>query len=241
MEVYIPPKFRNIFDFEEFNSVQSALCHEVLYIMCDLCYEKIFYSSRSLVVSAPTGCGKTVIFELNLIKYLIDCEKATTASASCVVYSEFAHEKLGILQVAPLKSLCHEKFTEWQLKFSPTDLKCIMYTGDSEQLDKDQLTKMALIVTTPVILDYEPKFNPRIQEKLDFLTKSSDEELKLLPLVQYCFVDECCLVQFLTKCFCECDVPVYKTNFFRQNIACREMMPLPSTVDSFALLPRRAP
>ncbi|TGZ60826.1 hypothetical protein CRM22_008320 [Opisthorchis felineus] len=152
MEVYIPPKFRNIFKFEEFNSVQSALCDE------------IFYSSRSLVVSAPTGCGKTVIFELNLIKYLVDCEKSTTRSSSCVVY------------IAPLKSLCHEKFTEWQLKFSPTDLKCIMYTGDSEHVDKDQLAKMALIVTTP--------------EKLDFLTKSSDEELQLLPLVQYCFVDE---------------------------------------------------
>ncbi|KER30250.1 hypothetical protein T265_13216, partial [Opisthorchis viverrini] len=65
-----------------------------------------------------------------------------------------------------------------------------MYTGDSEQLDRDQLTKMALIVTTPVILGYEPKFILCIQEKLDFLTKSSDEELKLLPMVRYCFVDE---------------------------------------------------
>jgi replicative superfamily II helicase len=56
--------------------------------------------------------------------------------------------------VAPLKALCTEKFVEWQEKFeSLHGLKCIEYTGDTED-DKeksfDKLDSANIICTTPV-------------------------------------------------------------------------------------------
>ncbi|KAF7255818.1 hypothetical protein EG68_07047 [Paragonimus skrjabini miyazakii] len=154
METYIPQEYRSIFKFDELNSVQTVLCDE------------IFFSSRSLVVSAPTGCGKTVIFELNIIKYLIECTKIESDEISCVLY------------IAPLKSLCTEKFVEWEKKFAHTTMTCILSTGDSEPLDWNHLMKRTLIVTTP--------------EKLDGFIKSSEEGCKLLKSIRYCFVDEFC-------------------------------------------------
>lgn len=47
-----------IFTFSHFNDVQTR------------CYDELIYSDTNVVVSAPTGCGKTVILELAIIKML---------------------------------------------------------------------------------------------------------------------------------------------------------------------------
>lgn len=63
--------------FPYFNIVQSKV------------FDEVMYTDRPMVVCAPTGSGKTVIFELAIIRQLMNSEGEP--SRAKVVYS-----KLGI-------------------------------------------------------------------------------------------------------------------------------------------------
>ena len=52
------PKYKNFFQFQEFNEIQQ------------LFFTKIFTSEENIIVSAPTGSGKTVLFELLILKMI---------------------------------------------------------------------------------------------------------------------------------------------------------------------------
>ena len=54
----VPPKYRCVFKFEFFNRMQAEA------------FEVTYNGGNSIVLAAPTGCGKTVIMELALIKLL---------------------------------------------------------------------------------------------------------------------------------------------------------------------------
>ncbi|KAJ8011375.1 hypothetical protein DPEC_G00057510, partial [Dallia pectoralis] len=57
----IPAKFRSVFkEFPYFNYVQSKALDDVL------------YTSKNFVACAPTGSGKTVLFELAVIRLLME-------------------------------------------------------------------------------------------------------------------------------------------------------------------------
>ncbi|PCH39269.1 nucleoside triphosphate hydrolase protein [Wolfiporia cocos MD-104 SS10] len=50
--------YREIFKFEVFSAVQSA------------CYDTVMHTDKNMVISAPTGSGKTVLFKLAIIRML---------------------------------------------------------------------------------------------------------------------------------------------------------------------------
>ena len=56
--------------------------------------------------------------------------------------------------MAPLKSLCREKYTEWSEKFGKDlNLKCIELTGDTDNDDENDFSCVEnanIICTTPV-------------------------------------------------------------------------------------------
>lgn len=60
----IPDRFRTVFPYELFNKVQSR------------CFKSIYETSDNVVVSAPTGSGKTALLELAICKlasqYVVD-------------------------------------------------------------------------------------------------------------------------------------------------------------------------
>ena len=56
----LPHAFRGLFEFYYFNSVQNEM------------FETCYNTSSAVVVSAPTGSGKTVLFELCLLRLLRD-------------------------------------------------------------------------------------------------------------------------------------------------------------------------
>ncbi|TPP56076.1 putative ATP-dependent DNA helicase HFM1 [Fasciola gigantica] len=134
---------------------------------------QIFNTSNSLIVCAPTGCGKTAIFELNIIKYLCQSDEAASDESSCIVY------------IAPLKSLCTQKCSEWCNKFAPFQLNCIKSTGDTDALDLRQIYSRSLIVTTP--------------EKIDAVLKSQNNCSRFLSSIKYCFVDEIHMIKDLDR------------------------------------------
>lgn len=59
--------------------------------------------------TAPTGAGKTVLMELAVIRVLLN-----HGSDSKVIY------------MAPTKSLCAERVKDWEQKFGPFGIKCMI-------------------------------------------------------------------------------------------------------------------
>ncbi|CAI5973984.1 unnamed protein product [Closterium sp. NIES-65] len=83
---HLPPCFRSLFSFRYFNAVQSEAFGEV------------YTTDNNIVVSAPTGSGKTVLFELAVLRLL---SKTLTSG------HEYIHSpgRYKIIYVAPMKAL----------------------------------------------------------------------------------------------------------------------------------------
>ena len=113
------------------------------------CLPKIMRSDWNMIVSAPTSSGKTALFEMAILKY------QHLSSPMC-------------LYLAPIKSLCHEKYTEWSRKFSKK-LSVTEVTGDSLEGGIEQFLNSHIAVGTP--------------EKIDFLSRQNLEYLKKIRLL----------------------------------------------------------
>ncbi len=94
-----------------------------------------------MVVSAPTGCGKTVLFELAILRTLQDGLNNPTARKRIVVY------------VAPLKALCQQIQETWSSRFGSIGLHVIELTGDTEMPNYATLMNSDIILTTPEKFD----------------------------------------------------------------------------------------
>ncbi|KAL4149664.1 hypothetical protein QTP88_003556 [Uroleucon formosanum] len=155
----LPEKYRHIFsNYTYFNKIQTKAINA------------IFNTDQSVVVSSPTGSGKTVIFELAIIRFL-------------EMLGKFSNnlQDFKIIYVAPIKALCSERHEDWKNKFTVHGLKCIEITGDSEVLDYVSLiTNYQLIITTP--------------EKWDSLTKKCKEFKYQLNMIKLFLIDEVHLI-----------------------------------------------
>eukprot|EP00057_Strongylocentrotus_purpuratus_P010440 XP_011664914.1 PREDICTED: probable ATP-dependent DNA helicase HFM1 [Strongylocentrotus purpuratus] len=146
----IPDQYRSIFPFPYFNFVQSQVLDDIL------------YTDKPLVVSAPTGSGKTVLFELAILRLLIS--QGGYDNRTKVVY------------MAPIKVLCSQRCDEWKEKFEPLGLKCQELTGDTDIEDFYQLQAVNIIFTTP--------------EKWDSMTRKWRDNHSLVQLVKLFLIDE---------------------------------------------------
>ncbi|CAK5277542.1 unnamed protein product [Mycena citricolor] len=149
----LPDIFRGIFKFGVFNAVQSS------------CFDTVFQSEENMVISAPTGSGKTVLFELAIIRALKEA-KASGKSIKCVY-------------MAPTKALCSERHRDWASKFDPLGFKCCELTGDTVVFGKGawgDAKNANIIVTTG--------------EKWDSLTRHWGDHDTVLSQIQLFLVDE---------------------------------------------------
>uniref|UniRef100_A0A3P9NPP9 DNA 3'-5' helicase n=1 Tax=Poecilia reticulata TaxID=8081 RepID=A0A3P9NPP9_POERE len=116
-------KFRSIFsEFPFFNYVQSKALDDVL------------YTNKNFVACAPTGSGKTVLFELAIIRLLMETQEPWRDVKA--VY-------------APIKALCSQCYDSWSKKFGPLGLTCKELTGDTEIDDLFEIHDSHIILTTP--------------------------------------------------------------------------------------------
>ena len=126
------------FNFRFFNNIQSK------------CLNTLLYSNRSMIISSPTGSGKTVLFELSFIRVLQYMETIKS-------------RKIKAVYISPIKALCQEKLREWREKFqynSSNDISVVEITGDTEAEEQENFQDANLIITTP--------------EKWDVITRKSN-------------------------------------------------------------------
>ncbi|KIO34323.1 hypothetical protein M407DRAFT_218466 [Tulasnella calospora MUT 4182] len=134
----LPDMYRSVFKFGVFNAIQSQ-CFDTKEIRTTLFFpDKVVNTSQNMVISAPTGSGKTVIFELAIVRELLS---GGTNHAKCVYMS-------------PTKALCSERFNDWTKKFGPLGVKCCELTGDTVDTSR-KAWKDAKDAT--IILENSPK------------------------------------------------------------------------------------
>jgi ATP-dependent DNA helicase HFM1/MER3 len=144
----LPDRVRSLFPFQVFNAVQSR------------CFTAAFNTSENLVLSAPTGSGKTVIMEL----------------AICHLMNSIRTRAFKIVYQAPTKALCSERCVDWQAKFGALDLQCAELTGDTDVNQMRNVQAANIIITTP--------------EKWDSITRRWKDHVKLMRLVKLFLIDE---------------------------------------------------
>lgn len=142
-------KTRNIFSFTHFNPMQSK------------CFESIYHQDHNCVISSPTGSGKTVLFELAILR-LLNTQGNT--------------ENIKILYIAPTKALCIERQNDWNNKFSTFGLTVGTLTSDTGFLESDKVKKANIIITTP--------------EKWDLMTRKWTDYSKLFEMIRLLLIDE---------------------------------------------------
>uniref|UniRef100_A0A3Q2Z9M2 DNA 3'-5' helicase n=1 Tax=Hippocampus comes TaxID=109280 RepID=A0A3Q2Z9M2_HIPCM len=151
-------KFRQVFsEFPFFNYVQSKALDDIL------------YTDKNFVACAPTGSGKTVLFELAIIHLLMETSEPWRGVK--IVY-------------APIKALCSQCFENWTKKFVPLGLNCKELTGDTEIDDFFEIQDSHIILTTP--------------EKWDSMTRRWKDNC-LLQLVRLFLIDEVHVVKDATR------------------------------------------
>ncbi|XP_013852840.2 probable ATP-dependent DNA helicase HFM1 isoform X3 [Sus scrofa] len=146
----IPAKFRSVFkEFPYFNYIQSKA------------FDDLLYTDRNVVVCAPTGSGKTVMFELAITRLLMEVP--------------LPWSNIKIVYMAPIKALCSQRFDDWKEKFGPIGLNCKELTGDTVMDDLFEIQHAHIIMTTP--------------EKWDSMTRKWRDN-SLVQLVRLFLIDE---------------------------------------------------
>lgn len=120
----------------------------------------IYETSDNVVISAPTGSGKTALLEL----------------AICKLASQQSSENAKVVYLAPTKALCKEKAEQWRKTFGVMSMPISELTGDTSRAEMRSVREAKVIVTTP--------------EKWDSITRSWADHRKLLDLVQLFLIDE---------------------------------------------------
>ncbi|KAE8379979.1 Sec63 Brl domain-containing protein [Aspergillus bertholletiae] len=144
----LPDKYRSLFHFPVFNAIQSK------------CFQPVYKRDDNVVLAAPTGSGKTVVMEL----------------AICRLLNNLKDERFKVIYQAPTKSLCSERFRDWNRKFHSLGLQCAELTGDTDYMQMRSVQNSQIIITTP--------------EKWDSVTRKWKDHARLMQLIKLFLVDE---------------------------------------------------
>ena len=158
--------------FTKFNHFQSALV------------DALSHTDNNIVVSAPTGAGKSTIFELAMARFFsmdlnVQGQQGKTSSSTSPIVSNARK----IVYIAPSKALCEERYADWSRRLENMNLglEVALITGQDVGSEEgansfSDLVAAHLIVTTP--------------EKWDSMTRRWNESFFLFASVKLLLLDE---------------------------------------------------
>jgi ATP-dependent DNA helicase HFM1/MER3 len=126
-------------------------------------------SDDNVIVSAPTGAGKTALFEMAMARLFALNLNGVSGVATGV----------KVVYIAPNKALCDERQEDWSKRLADVDrgIVCTTITGDANATSSyGEIAKSHLILTTP--------------EKWDSITRRWNDYVVLLGSVKLLLVDE---------------------------------------------------
>lgn len=143
--------------------------------MQSLLYPVAYRTSENLLISAPTGAGKTdaaMLTILNAISHNVTPDPLEDADAT-----EFAvhTNAFKVVYVAPMKALAAEITEKFSKRLSWLGIQVRELTGDMH-LTKSEIISTQVIVTTP--------------EKWDVVTRKSTGDTELVQKVRLLIIDE---------------------------------------------------
>lgn len=123
-----------------------------------------FESKSNLLISAPTGAGKTNIALLTILREVAAFNPEKSADMS--------HKEFKIIYIAPLKALAAEIVGKFSKALSYLGVKVAELTGDMN-MSKSEIQETHIIVSTP--------------EKWDVVTRKTDG---MMDIVNLMIIDE---------------------------------------------------
>eukprot|EP00804_Cyclotella_cryptica_P018375 CCRYP_015473-RA/>CCRYP_015473-RA protein AED:0.16 eAED:0.29 QI:0/0.37/0.22/1/1/1/9/0/1809 len=162
-QIFSPP-FSNLFmcKFKEFNHLQSEMSNVIA------------NSDDNVIVSSPTGSGKTALFEMAMCR--IFASNLTENRGG----KRFVSNSKKVVYIAPNKALCEERQNDWSKRLVAIDptIACVTITGDSSASASSysEIASAHLILTTP--------------EKWDSITRRWTEYVVLLGSIKLVVLDE---------------------------------------------------
>ncbi|KAL9968716.1 hypothetical protein ACROYT_G020835 [Oculina patagonica] len=128
-------------------------------------FDAAYNTNENLLISAPTGAGKTNIAMLTILREI----------KQNIEEGVIKKDKFKIIYVAPMKALAAEMVQNFGKRLASLGISVRELTGDM-QLTKAEILKTQMLVTTP--------------EKWDVVTRKSTGDVALAQLVKLLIIDE---------------------------------------------------
>ena len=172
VSIFHKPQIAKFFTqkFENFNTMQSELAN------------MLAHSDDHIVLAAPTGAGKTAVFEMAMARFFaVDMQSpaATNDRQHMNNAPQVVSNRRKIVYMSPSKALCEERFEDWTIRLAQTKLgiEVATVTGDGDPGESFRdVASAQIILTTP--------------EKWDSLTRRWTENFFLLASVKLVLIDE---------------------------------------------------
>lgn len=144
-------------------------------------------SDDNVIVSAPTGAGKTALFEMAMARLFTTVNQQSSHQQQQQQHGSGGGISVSkarkIVYIAPNKALCEERQTDWSKRLVNIDpnIVCTTITGDVNASScYTEISLANLILTTP--------------EKWDSITRRWNEHFVLLSCIKLVLIDEVHLI-----------------------------------------------
>ncbi|GBE61423.1 DEAD-box helicase [Babesia ovata] len=165
----LPPWAQGAFTgISKFNTIQSMVYHTA------------FNTSHNMLLSAPTGCGKTNVALLCTLQ-------------NFAPFFTTGHKKGKVVYIAPMKALAAEITAKFSLALEPLGIVVREVTGDTE-------TSLGCLVSTDVIVTTPEKFDVMTRNSNSTGTQSDNSFLTTVSCV---IIDEVHLLNDTRGCVLE--------------------------------------